>query len=56
MNTAANTADRIPFNANHSRMDQRMAQGHLIRKGHDLKGYHTVDSENIWHLTRTCCA
>lgn len=34
---------------------KRMAQGHLIRTGHQLTGYYVPVDTGIVKLVRTCC-
>ena len=39
-----------------TKLDQRQADGHRSRTGHQLTGYYESEDGEIWQLTRTCCA
>jgi hypothetical protein len=43
------------FDANESRFNADMARGHLIRKGHQLKGVWVYEMPGYRKLQRSCC-
>ena len=43
------------FKATESKMTERMAQGHKMRKGHELKGVWIYTAPGFRELQRSCC-
>jgi hypothetical protein len=49
------TVNRSVFAAEENAMTRSMARGHLLRKGHELKGVWVYEMPGYRRLQRTCC-
>lgn len=46
---------RYEFRSNENRMTERMAIGHALRKGHELRGVWVYTMPGFRTLQRRCC-
>ena len=48
-------AGRYVFKAEENALTRRMAEGHRLRKGHELRGVWVYSMPGFRTLQRTCC-